>query len=133
MPPHQQQPQYYQRGGADAAGTTASSPPPHRHGTNPLDKDGVDDGAGAEHSRRPLTFWPLLALIFYTSSGGPFGIEPIVGSVGPLLSIVGYLVFPLVWSVPEGLMTAELASAFPECAGSVAWVTEVRGLRWFGL
>lgn len=24
---------------------------------------------------RPLTFWPLLALIFYTASGGPFGIE----------------------------------------------------------
>jgi hypothetical protein len=37
-----------------------------------------------------------------------------------------YLVFPLVWSVPEGLMTAELSSAMPECAGSVAWVTEVR-------
>ena len=39
--------------------------------------------------KRPLTFWPLLALIFYTSSGGPFGIENIVSSVGPLLAIVG--------------------------------------------
>lgn len=24
---------------------------------------------------RPLSFWPLVALIFYTASGGPFGIE----------------------------------------------------------
>jgi hypothetical protein len=40
--------------------------------------------------KRPLTFWPLLALIFYTSSGGPFGIEGIVSLVGPLLAIVGY-------------------------------------------
>lgn len=135
MAPHQ--PRYYQRSsGPDAAGTTLGSPRPHRHGTNTpsseMGKDGDAAGAACEHSRRPLTFWPLLALIYYTSSGGPFGIEPIVGSVGPLLSIAGYLIFPLVWSVPEGLMTAELSSAFPECAGSVAWVTEVCVCGWVG-
>jgi hypothetical protein len=88
--------QYYQNSGApDAAGATRDSPrgpfpPPHRHGTNPLpDDDGKAYELEHEHSRRPLTFWPLLALIYYTSSGGPFGIEPIVGSVGPLLSIIG--------------------------------------------
>jgi len=38
-----------------------------------------------------------------------------------------YLVFPLVWSIPEALLTAELSSAFPECAGCVAWVNEAFG------
>ena len=124
------QQQYYQSGGrggassssaaADAAGATlrspkGPSPPPlhyhHRHGTNLPILEGDDDKAALEadaDSRRPLTFWPLLALIYYTSSGGPFGIEPIVGSVGPLLSIVGYLVFPVVWYVEQSL--AQLGS-----------------------
>ena len=53
--------------------------------------------------------------------------QGLVADVGPLLSILGYLLFPLVWSIPEGLMTAELASAFPENAGSVAWVTAAFG------
>lgn len=50
-----------------------------------------------------------------------------MADVGPLLAVVGYLVFPLVWSVPEGLLTAELASAFPENAGAVAWVSTAFG------
>ena len=29
---------------------------------------------------------------------------------------------PLLWSLPEALLTAELSSAFPEAAGGVAWV-----------
>jgi len=42
-------------------------------------------------------------------------------------SFPSYLVFPLVWSIPEALLTAELSSAFPECAGCVAWVNEAFG------
>lgn len=37
-----------------------------------------------------------------------------VSAAGPLLTILGFLVFPLLWSVPEALITAELATAFPE-------------------
>ena len=42
---------------------------------------------------------------------------------GPLLALLGFIVLPLVWSVPEALVTAELATAFPEDSGYVAWVT----------
>ena len=42
-----------------------------------------------------------------------------VGSAGPLLSIIGFIVLPIVWSVPEALITAELATAFPENSGYV--------------
>lgn len=38
--------------------------------------------------------------------------------------------FPLIWSVPEALMTAELATAFPENSGYVAWVTAAFGPMW---
>jgi len=49
---------------------------------------------------------------------------------GPLLCILGFLVLPLVWSVPEALVTAELATAFPENSGYVAWVTAAFGPMW---
>ena len=47
-----------------------------------------------------------------------------------MLCIIGFIVFPLIWSVPEALMTAELATAFPENSGYVAWVTAAFGPMW---
>lgn len=35
-------------------------------------------------------------------------------AAGPMLTILGFLIFPILWSVPEALITAELATAFPE-------------------
>lgn len=81
------------------------------------------------HARR-LTTLPLAALIFYEVSGGPFGVEDAVGAGGPMLAIAGFCLLPLVWSVPEALVTAELATAFPEDAGFVAWVTAAFGPGW---
>jgi len=37
-----------------------------------------------------------------------------VSSGGPLLTILGFIILPLVWSVPEALITAECATMFPE-------------------
>lgn len=75
-------------------------------------------------SRPKLTILPLIALIFYDVSGGPFGVEPSVRSGGgPLLSVAGFLLFPLLWSLPEALLTAELSSAFPSNGGYVLWIS----------
>lgn len=38
-------------------------------------------------------------------------------SAGPLIALLGFLILPFVWSVPEALVTAELATAFPEDSG----------------
>ncbi|XP_040385164.1 probable polyamine transporter At3g19553 [Oryza brachyantha] len=86
-------------------------------------------GAGeAAPMRRRLTVLPLIALIFYDVSGGPFGIEDSVrAGGGALLPILGFLVLPVLWSLPEALVTAELASAFPTNAGYVAWVSAAFG------
>ena len=43
------------------------------------------------------------------------------------MTMLGFLVFPLVWSVQEAFVTAELSSAFPEASGGVAWVEEAFG------
>mmetsp|Transcript_4868 Transcript_4868/g.13997 ORF Transcript_4868/g.13997 Transcript_4868/m.13997 type:complete len:580 (+) Transcript_4868:264-2003(+) len=83
------------------------------------------------HKRaKPLTLLPLVALCFYDVSGGPFGIEDAVSAGGPLLALIGFLCLPLLWSIPEALVTAELATAFPEDSGYVAWVTAAFGPYW---
>ena len=74
-----------------------------------------------------LTMWPLAVLIFYTVSGGPFGIEPSIRAAGNFYCILGFLIFPFVWAVPEALMTAELGAAFQDASGGVAWVEHAFG------
>ena len=44
----------------------------------------------------------------------PLPIQDAVAAAGPLLTLLGFIILPLIWSVPEALVTAELATAFPE-------------------
>ncbi|KAL6847001.1 hypothetical protein ACP4OV_022854 [Aristida adscensionis] len=84
--------------------------------------------AAGEPPARRLTVLPLVALIFYDVSGGPFGIEDSVrAGGGALLPLLGFLLLPALWSLPEALVTAELASAFPTNGGYVAWVSAAFG------
>lgn len=88
-------------------------------------------GEEGNKSNPKLTLLPLIALIFYEVSGGPFGVEDSVrGGGGPLLSLLGFLFFPLIWSIPEALVTAELATTFPHNAGYVIWISSAFGPFW---
>jgi amino acid transporter len=69
----------------------------------------------------------LAMIVFFNVSGGPFGIEESVRSAGFLAAILGFSLFPFIWSVPEALVTAELGSAYPEASGGVVWVEEAFG------
>eukprot|EP00977_Amphora_coffeiformis_P004874 scaffold1048_cov90-Amphora_coffeaeformis.AAC.7 len=64
----------------------------------------------------------LAVIVFYSVSGGPFGVEAAVRSAGNFYALLGFLFMPVIWSLPEALMTAELGAAIPEAAGGVAWV-----------
>ncbi|XP_051138403.1 probable polyamine transporter At1g31830 isoform X2 [Andrographis paniculata] len=73
---------------------------------------------------------PLVFLIFYEVSGGPFGVEDSVQAAGPLLALLGFVLFPFIWSIPEALITAELGTMFPENGGYVVWVSAALGPYW---
>jgi hypothetical protein len=45
--------------------------------------------------------------------------ERAVKSGGPMFAILGFIIFPLIWSIPEALVTAELGTAYPEPSGSM--------------
>ncbi|CAE7658745.1 unnamed protein product [Symbiodinium pilosum] len=77
-----------------------------------------------------LSLLGLAAIIYYSVCGGPYGVEDAVSAAGPLLSLTGFLVMPVIWSIPEALVTAELATCFPSNAGFVEWVTAAFGPFW---
>ncbi|GAY60436.1 hypothetical protein CUMW_202000 [Citrus unshiu] len=82
------------------------------------------------HGTKKVSILPLIFLIFYEVSGGPFGVEDSVKAAGPLLALLGFLVFPIIWSVPEALITAEMGTVFPENCGYVVWVSSALGPYW---
>ena len=81
----------------------------------------------SESNHKKLGLLPLTVLIFYNVSGGPFGVEESVRSAGNFCTLCGFLIAPLVFSVQEAAMTAELSAAFPEASGGVAWVETAFG------
>lgn len=85
------------------------------------------NGENGQEGHRHLKILPLAMIIFYNVSGGPFGMEESVRSAGFLFSILGFIIMPIVWSIPEALVTAELGSTYPEASGGVAWADEAFG------
>uniref|UniRef100_A0A0D3CF90 Amino acid permease/ SLC12A domain-containing protein n=1 Tax=Brassica oleracea var. oleracea TaxID=109376 RepID=A0A0D3CF90_BRAOL len=73
---------------------------------------------------------PLVFLIFYEVSGGPFGAEGIVNVAGPLLALLGFIIFPFISCIPEALITAEMSTMFPINGGVVVWVSSALGPFW---
>jgi len=77
-----------------------------------------------------MRLWPLVAATFFMVSGGPYGIEDILGGAGFLRAILILLLLPLVWCLPTALMLGELASAIPAEGGFYVWVRRAMGPFW---
>jgi amino acid transporter len=73
---------------------------------------------------------PLIAATYFMVSGGPYGIEDILGGAGFARAIFILLVLPVVWSLPTALMIGELASAIPADGGFYIWVRRALGPFW---
>ncbi len=73
---------------------------------------------------------PLIAATYFMVSGGPYGIEDILGGAGFARAIVILLVLPVIWSLPTTLMIGELAGAIPAEGGYYVWVRRAMGSFW---
>jgi len=72
----------------------------------------------------------LIPIIFFSVSGGPYGLEEIVSSVGPRITLLLILLIPLVWTIPECLIVSELSSNYPIQGGYYKWVQMTMGRFW---
>ncbi len=73
---------------------------------------------------------PLIAATYFMVSGGPYGVEDILGGAGYGWAIVILLLLPIFWSLPTTLMIGELASAIPAEGGFYIWVRRALGPFW---
>ncbi|MDE1163068.1 MAG: APC family permease [Acidobacteriaceae bacterium] len=63
-------------------------------------------------------------------SGGPYGLEDIIGLAGFRWALLLLAIVPIFWSLPTALMVGELASAIPDEGGFYIWVTRGLGRFW---
>lgn len=82
------------------------------------------------HPWRRVPLLPLIAATYFMVSGGPYGLEDIVGQAGYARALLLLCIVPVLWSLPTALMVGELASAMPEEGGFYVWVTRALGRFW---
>ena len=68
--------------------------------------------------------------MFSYCTGGPFGLEDMVTTSGPGLTLIYLLVIPFFWSIPVSLVSAELTTAMPVEGGFYRWVRAGFGDLW---
>ncbi len=73
---------------------------------------------------------PLIGATYFMVSGGPYGLEDIIGNAGYARALLLLLFIPIIWSLPTSLMVGELASALPEEGGYYRWVRRALGPFW---
>ena len=69
----------------------------------------------AKRTRVPL--FSAFFMIYIFVSGGSFGIEEMVASSGPGLTLLLLLALPVIWALPMALIASELGSAIPDGGG----------------
>ncbi|HVW16442.1 MAG TPA: APC family permease [Mucilaginibacter sp.] len=79
---------------------------------------------------KKMRILPLIAVIFFTVSGGPYGLEPLLRYAGSHGVFLLLLVTPLLWDVPAIFTVLELNSMMPVEGGYYKWVKHALGTRW---
>ena len=98
--------------------------------SSPLQPSGASSAAPELRPKQQINLLALACIIFSTTCGGAYGLEALIGAVGPGWAIVFILVTPLAWSLPTALMVAELTSLMPEEGGYYVWVRKAFGPAW---
>lgn len=79
---------------------------------------------------KKISLIPLVGIIYFTVSGGAFGLEELVSSTGPGLALLLLIATPLLWSLPVALMVSEMSSMLPVHGGYYRWVYFALGRFW---
>jgi len=81
-------------------------------------------------SSRRLTLGGLVAVTYFMVSGGPYGLEDLVGKAGYAMALAVIVLTPVLWCLPTALMVGELAAAIPSEGGYYIWVRRGMGDFW---
>ena len=79
---------------------------------------------------RKASLLPFVFVMYAYATGGPFGLEDMVTTSGPGLTLLYHLFIPLFWCIPVSLVAAELTTAIPVEGGFYRWVRAAFGDFW---
>ncbi len=77
-----------------------------------------------------MRLFTAVIVVFTLTCSGSFGMEDVVSSSGPGLTLLMIVVLPFVWSVPMAFVASEMGSMIPEAGGSYRWVRRAMGEYW---
>lgn len=128
---------YDDGGGADNDSAPAVSPYDDS-GSGTMPSSGVPSTAASslmlDHDDLPkakaprqLRWWSVCFLAFVMTCAGPAGIEVSVNAGGYFYSILGILLMPIIYVLPQIVVISELGSMMPTNAGYIVWVERAFG------
>jgi len=79
--------------------------------------------------RKAGLFYLVFVMFSYTT-GGPFGLEDMVTTSGPGMTLLYLLALPFFWCIPVSLVSAELTTAMPVEGGFYRWTRAAFGDFW---
>jgi amino acid transporter len=80
--------------------------------------------------RKKIRTIQLVAIVFFTVSGGPYGLEPLLAYAGDHAAFMVLLITPLLWDVPAIFTVLELNAMMPVTGGYYKWVRYALGNKW---
>ena len=95
-----------------------------------MSTDFSSEAAARSLKRSQVSLITVFLMIYIFVSGGSFGIEDMVSSSGPGLTILILLLLPIFWSMPMALIASELGSALPGEGGFYVWARRGLGDFW---
>ena len=84
----------------------------------------------AAHGRTRVPILSAFFMMYIFVSGGSFGIEEMISSSGPGLTLLLLALLPFVWALPMALIASELGSALPSTGGFYVWIRRGLGDFW---
>ncbi|MFZ0290668.1 MAG: APC family permease [Candidatus Sulfotelmatobacter sp.] len=85
---------------------------------------------GTASALRKAGLFYLVFVMFSYTTGGPFGLEDMVTTSGPGMTLIYLLVLPFFWCIPISLVSAELTTAMPVEGGFYRWTRAAFGGFW---
>src|SRR5258707_13180829 len=79
---------------------------------------------------RKAALLPFVFVMYAYATGGPFGLEDMVTTSGPGLTLLYHLFIPFFWCIPVSLVAPELTTAIPVEGGFYRWVRAAFGDFW---
>jgi len=72
----------------------------------------------------------LASVLFFTVSGGPYGLETVVASLNAGWAVCLIILAAVVWALPSAAMVSELSTTLPLEGGYYIWVKKTLGPFW---